>query len=155
MKEKKRSYEIRNAKIISLFKFCGIEIRLIGVEGIPNPAVIYDNNQVLRCYVSPNSINFKGIKPFKLKLSDVDYLNKENKLKILEWFKNTRHKQCYSIKQKYSNTYLSGYTFLEKNSLKGRRPVFSEINRKIYFNKAYAKKIIRMYQNDNLQLILI
>lgn len=146
-------YQERNAKIVRFFADCSLTVKLIGAKNSPSPAVIFNNNLVLCCYINKNSIQFKNKKTLKLKCSQEHIVDDELKAKIMHWFETGNHRRCYNIKLKGTPLYLSGYGSRSKED-DTLFPVFCEINRKIYFREEYAQSIIELYSSKDLKLII-
>ena len=147
--------EKRNNRIISFFKAKQINIKLVG--NVNSPAIIYNNDICLSCYVH----NFNLIltdKPFNskklltIKLSHI--ISTDNDKEFINWVENAEHRAVYVIYFLFGNKnkiYLTGFN---KNSENKKYLVFAEQEPKIYFNLENAKTIVDKFSTENIKLLI-
>lgn len=143
----------RNKRLKEFFIKAGLSIKIIG--DLNTPAIIYNENWCLSCYVHNFNLIFtnkpdKGneIKRFKL-IQDPQVNSKE----VIDIILASEHRKVFRIKLTGQELYLSGYNFIDKSKKETRYPVFSKFGSKIYFDKQHAENIIKEHNDYNLEII--
>lgn len=145
----------RNILLFRLFKhlFSSNDIRIMGDEN--QPAVVLDHEFILSCYVKNFDVrftnkNWKGDILFEFNLNN--NVNKIDKQKVNEWYKNSQHRKVNRIYLESEQTqcplYLIGWNFRNKTKREGKYPVFGEYEPKVYFTKERALEV----QNELIQM---
>lgn len=147
----------RNKWLLKFFKTIFPD-KIIIANTHDNPAIIYDYNTCLSCFVQNFELRFMdkprdGKKVYSVLLSETSEYDIE---KILSWFSNSEHRKIFRVRLNGTNpsVYLSGYNFLDRDTQHGRYPVFSRHNPKIYMNKDNAMKVIEPLAEDGYSLAL-
>lgn len=135
----------RNKRLEDFFKSAIPEelgnIRIIGDEN--KPAIIYNDSFLLACYVhnfdlrlNSNDSGNELIMNVKLTM-ELNY----DKETFLNWLHNANHRTVYKVKlsQTANNLFLCGWNFIDKENCKGRYPVFSKHEPKLYFKESVAQ----------------
>jgi hypothetical protein len=148
----------RNERLKQFFESKGINVSIIG--SVDAPAVIINNEFCLSCYVSNFYLHFQN-KPyegqtiFSIKLTKEIDNSKDADLNY--WLENAEHRKIYKVQAQIHNEdttlYLSGFSKDENTG--SLKPVFSEINPRIYFNYEKALDIITQYSNEDILLKII
>lgn len=134
--------ERRNARLLSLFTHNNMNVRLVGDP--QKPAVIYNEEQVLSCYVKNFDLIFTR-EPFSeeiirtIKLKSMPEVTRRELEELIEI---CTHRPVYKVKLKNCGLYLVGYNYLNSHDGVGRYPVFARHKPKVYFEQAYATKVI-------------
>lgn len=141
-----QTMERRNFYLYKFFdKIFPTKITLL--DSNPNaPAVIYNEDKCLSCYVHNFELRFtdspdKGNILYTINLDTPENYDVE---KILVWFKDSRHRKMSKIKLTSVPApvlYLSGYNFKDRANKQGRYPVFSTFHPKLYFSETKANEV--------------
>lgn len=159
MEDLSNTIDRRNDALLKFFnKIFPNKIKLITLN--PNiPSVIYNDEKCLSCYVHNFELRFtdapdKGqmIYSIELKNSNTEY----DLQKILNWFNNHEHKPMYRIMAEGTKPalFLSGFNYLDRENSKGKYPVFSHCNSRVYFTKEKALQIAQSFLDEGYNLLV-
>lgn len=147
----------RNYRLQKFFLSKGIDVKIVGDKN--SPAIIINDEYCLSCYVKNFNLffqdkPFKGQKLFQVKLTEDIDCTKDSKIR--DWLENSEHRKIFKIRADVHNEpttlYLSGFNKDEFFELK---PVFCEVNPRIYFTYEKALSIVNKYSTENVPLIII
>jgi hypothetical protein len=139
----------RNDRLINFFKNAipkeiG-EVKIIGDENCP--AVILNDEYCLSCYVHNFDLRLiskdkDGEILMNIKLKKELIYDKES---FWNWLFKAEHKKVFRIKisQTPNILYLCGWNYLDKKNSKGKYPVFSKFNPKLYFNEKVCEDVAK------------
>jgi hypothetical protein len=147
MKEKilDKLIEKRNHRLLRFFEVNKLTpVRIIGDTNAP--AIIYQEKMVLSAYVHNFDLHFTDkphggeiIKTYKLTAKVL-----EVRIELLQIIEAFPQRPVYKIRLKeMKNLFLTGYNFMkpDKESPKGKFPVFARHKPKIYFSQDKAEEI--------------
>ncbi|TSE11306.1 hypothetical protein [Aquimarina algiphila] len=146
----------RNKTLLSFFKKTLRTDKIHLNRNLNSPAFIYDYKKVLACTVRESELLLK--EDYRGRVLDTLEITKNityDPKKLKEWFKNSTHRKCYTIRVKDKTLRLAGWNFLfpDKNNPKGKYPVFSEEQFNIYFQKHIAEDIAFNYA-EGVELVV-
>ena len=148
----------RNKWLFKFFKTIFPD-KIVLINSLDNPAVIYNNITCLSCYVQNYELKFmskprEGEVVYSLILSEL--VSKYDSEKIFDWFQNCEHRKTFRVKLSGTNPllYLSGYNFLDRDNQTGKYPVFSRHNSKIYMTSDNAQKVVAQLREENYDVVL-
>jgi hypothetical protein len=150
--------ERRNTRLARFFDSLGLPARLIGDAN--SPAIIIDDAVVLSGYVKNFELRFTDIPSHGQVIYTVKLLHQQiiDRDEIFRVILSCEHRSVYRINLEGTKLFLAGYNFVDKQNSKGRYPVFSTINPKIYFSEQSAQESVEAIESDlggpyNLKII--
>jgi hypothetical protein len=150
--------ERRNTRLVRFFDSLGLPARLIGDAN--SPAIIIDDAVVLSGYVKNFELRFTDIPSHGQVIYTIKLLHQQiiDRDEIFRVILSSEHRSVYRINLEGTNMFLAGYNFVDKQNSKGRYPVFSTINPKIYFSEQSARESVEAIESDlggpyNLKII--
>jgi hypothetical protein len=140
--------ERRNTRLARFFDNLGLPARLIGDAN--SPAIIIDDAIVLSGYVKNFELRFTDIPSHGQVIYTVKLLHQQiiDRDEVYRVILSSEHRSVYRISLESTKLFLAGYNFVDKINSKGRYPVFSTVNPKIYFSEQSAKESVEAINND-------
>lgn len=132
--------------------------KILIVNSIDNPAVIYNHSICLSCYVQNIELRLMD-KPrggniiCSITLSET--MPEYDIETILHWFKDCEHRSIFKLALQGTTPllYLSGYNFTDRINSKGKFPVFSRHNPKVYMTKDNAQKVLDSLKGEGYDVV--
>ena len=148
------NYDQRNSKFLNFWQhYFNGDIKLISEPERPIP--LFKNKFLLASYVKKFTIYFldhydNGTVVYRRNLSK--RFSEEERVLINDWYKNSIHKEYFSIEYKETGFFYCGSNTIENIAEKNTLiPVFSRENFKVY-TKENALEVLKQFQSYNLQL---
>lgn len=145
--------EQRNEYLKMYFSKLEQDIRLIG--HIKKPTIVVNDLYCISAHVHKYNLFFTdkiydGNVLTRLRLIEGMYISQDTFNTLL---KQMERKMLYKIQYKDTNLYLSGYNFRNREQQKGKYPVFSQYNYKLYFKKQNAEEVMNEFPDYPLVLM--
>lgn len=144
--------ENRNKLLSRFFTRNGYDVRLVGDK--QKPSVILNEMVVLSCYTKHFELVFTKeplgsaiIKTFNLRED-----NSSSEREIQEIIEIGTHRHVYKLKLVGQKLFLIGFNFKNKELALGRYPIFGKHHPMVFFDRAYAEKLVEGLHDEGYLL---